>query len=312
MESLCLQALAHHSKDLQIAAWLTEAWVHLKGLGGLQDGVSLLQALCDAYWPSLHPLPRDGDIEFRLAPFEWMDEKILVLLRIYPVTAPASDRLKSYSLLDWTAATQMVGLGKAALQQALNRIEREGGVTLDQFNDSREGTPAAYYQNLYQQSQQILHQMQRFNDSLQVKLPQELGFFYHLRTEMQKMIDFAKITLEARHIPLEENPSLEEKVESTETPAQKKVKKGSDMPASVTPLSSPSTVSNSFSSRQDAYAMLEQVAAYLSTVEPHSPTPLLIRRAIAWGKMSLSEVLQELLQDKNDLVKIQNLLGIEK
>jgi type VI secretion system protein ImpA len=73
-------------------------------------------------------------------------------------------------------------------------------------------------------------------------------------------------------------------------------------------LSGPVTIS----SREEAYSLLDQVATYLSTIEPHSPTPLLIRRAIAWGQMSLSEVLQELVQDKNDFLKVQNLLGIPK
>src|SRR5437899_3868639 len=44
---LSTEALASTSKDLQIAAWLTEALVYQEGLSGLADGLSLLRALTE-------------------------------------------------------------------------------------------------------------------------------------------------------------------------------------------------------------------------------------------------------------------------
>lgn len=50
-------------------------------------------------------------------------------------------------------------------------------------------------------------------------------------------------------------------------------------------------------SRAEAYRVLEAVAGYLERTEPHSPVPLLVRRAISWGAMPLPELLAELMQD---------------
>ncbi len=44
--------------------------------------------------------------------------------------------------------------------------------------------------------------------------------------------------------------------------------------------------------------------------EPHSPAPYLVRRAINWGSMSLSDVLKEMLRNNADLATVYTLLGI--
>ena len=71
--SLCEQVLATQSKDLQIAAWLGEAWIALDGMAGGTRAAALMERLCQRYWQDIHPLPRDGDHDFRSAPLEWAD-----------------------------------------------------------------------------------------------------------------------------------------------------------------------------------------------------------------------------------------------
>lgn len=62
------ELIAHHAKDLQVAAWLVEAWVRTDGLAGLADGLTLLAELVEQYWDEgLHPAD-DEDVEGRLAP----------------------------------------------------------------------------------------------------------------------------------------------------------------------------------------------------------------------------------------------------
>src|ERR1700722_10619119 len=41
---LTTDALTTKTKDLQLAAWLTEAWLKQKGFGGLKDGLSVCMA----------------------------------------------------------------------------------------------------------------------------------------------------------------------------------------------------------------------------------------------------------------------------
>ncbi|MFC7538661.1 hypothetical protein ACFQU2_03305 [Siccirubricoccus deserti] len=51
-------------------------------------------------------------------------------------------------------------------------------------------------------------------------------------------------------------------------------------------------------SRDAAYQRLEEVAQYLEALEPHSPVPALLRRAIGWGRMQLPELLAELMKEE--------------
>ena len=64
-------------------------------------------------------------------------------------------------------------------------------------------------------------------------------------------------------------------------------------------------------SREDAYARLAEISAFLSQLEPHSPVPYLLQRAIAWGSMSLSELLPELLHDQVALREVGILLRLD-
>src|SRR5207244_13591014 len=49
------EALATKSKDLQLAAWLTEATLRTVGFAGLLAGLTPLQALSENFWDTLYP-----------------------------------------------------------------------------------------------------------------------------------------------------------------------------------------------------------------------------------------------------------------
>ena len=308
VESLCIRALSHDSKDLQIMAWLTEAWLHLYPLEGLQYGLQGISKLCQSYWETLYPLPREKDIEFRLAPFEWIDDKLLNELRLFPMTLPDVDQSKSYTLVDWQSVSKLAGLTGRARQEELKRLQQEGRITLEEFNASRDNTPDTYYQKVHQQSQAIIDEIQKINEILVQKKVRNTAVLYYIRDEIKNIMGFVDLVLKARGLsaPSEISKVTEKKVEEAShkiSPAKKEDKMTKEKEG---PLTSDTL---KISNREEAYKILDQVADYLSAIEPHSPTPLLIRRAIGWGKMSLAEVLQELVQDKGDLLKIQNLLG---
>src|SRR5688572_10518289 len=65
---LAQETLKNVSKDLQVAARLTEALVRLHGFAGLRDGLRLLRELIEQGWERLNPQLEDGDVEPRAAP----------------------------------------------------------------------------------------------------------------------------------------------------------------------------------------------------------------------------------------------------
>src|SRR3954447_11234919 len=52
---LATEALQRRTKDLQIAAWLTEALLRREGLAGLRSGLELMHELVERYWDGLYP-----------------------------------------------------------------------------------------------------------------------------------------------------------------------------------------------------------------------------------------------------------------
>jgi len=91
--SLATDVLARQSKDLQVAAWLTEAWTLREGFPGLAAGLQLVHALMDGYWEHLHPaLEHDdpaleaGDPALRAASLEWLDHVVPAAVRMVPLT----------------------------------------------------------------------------------------------------------------------------------------------------------------------------------------------------------------------------------
>src|SRR5262245_48276616 len=57
------EALATQSKDLQLAAWLTEAMLHQEGFAGLKQGLDLMRGLIENFWDTMYPEIEDGDLE---------------------------------------------------------------------------------------------------------------------------------------------------------------------------------------------------------------------------------------------------------
>src|SRR5258708_13004897 len=65
---LTTDALANKTKDLQLAAWLTEAHLHREHIAGLREGLDLLRGLMENFWDTLYPEIEQHALEFRPPP----------------------------------------------------------------------------------------------------------------------------------------------------------------------------------------------------------------------------------------------------
>ena len=66
--SLSTDALKKRTKDLQIAAWLTDALLRKEGFPGLAMGLKVCHGLLDKFWDTLYPPIEEDDLELRAAP----------------------------------------------------------------------------------------------------------------------------------------------------------------------------------------------------------------------------------------------------
>ncbi|MDP2193285.1 MAG: type VI secretion system ImpA family N-terminal domain-containing protein, partial [Alphaproteobacteria bacterium] len=86
VEALCAETLEFRSKDMQIAAWLTEAWISLDSLSGFARGLALCKELITTYWSNIHPQEDEDGFEARIRLFEWMNEQFSNRLMRVPLT----------------------------------------------------------------------------------------------------------------------------------------------------------------------------------------------------------------------------------
>jgi type VI secretion system protein ImpA len=291
VEKACIEALETQSKDVQIAAWLVEAWVHLYGFAGLREGFRLMAAVCENFWDELYPQVEDGDAEFRISPFIWLNDRLPTFLKLIPVTAPQSDDVKAYCWADWETACR-----------PRNHAESDkdnSRVTQARFQQSAMLTSTLFLRSTVHQIRAALQEAA----GLEAVLNRRCGADSPSLRQFTIILDPLRGLLEGilSQRPEEEDgqPMENDPMSQTEEPA---AEEGAASTFHVGPIRS----------RSEAYLRLEEAAEYLARTEPHSPTPYLIKRAIAWGGMRLEDLLPELVRNRGELDGIFDLLHISK
>src|SRR5438552_2018135 len=59
------QLITSVAKDLEVAAWMTEALLRVYRLAGLRDGLLLINGLVEKFWDGAFPLPDEDGLETR-------------------------------------------------------------------------------------------------------------------------------------------------------------------------------------------------------------------------------------------------------
>lgn len=106
--AICAEALERRSKDLQLAVWLAEAWIHLGGFGAAAPALRIVAAMVDRYWEAMFPELAEGP-EPRENLIAWLDDAASRTLRLLPLPQPEGQPL--FTFADWEA-------GRAAGEEA--------------------------------------------------------------------------------------------------------------------------------------------------------------------------------------------------
>jgi type VI secretion system protein ImpA len=139
---LSREVLAKRSKDLQVAAWLTEALLKREGFGGLRTGLELIRQMVDEFWDHLHPELEDGDAEFRAAPLDWLGQYTFRAVRLMPVT------LGGHHLGDYRDALSVgyeADADSYAKRDERNAAIAAGKLTGEEFDEGFNSTPTSWY-----------------------------------------------------------------------------------------------------------------------------------------------------------------------
>ena len=290
VEALCIETLETRSKDLQIAAWLTEAWIQLHGMQGAAMGLEVMRALCESFWDGLYPRIDGDDLEFRIGPLVWMNQKLPLRVRLLPLTAPDAEGVYPVTYNDWDVAAKNAHLQK-------RQSSGSGEMTLAGFQQSAMLTPTTVLVAAHADTREMVLACVAFEKLLDEKLGRDSPGLPALRATGESVLDLlAGLLRERKDLDPQEGANEAESTELNgdyeEMNSRPGVYKGSRI-----------------RTRTEAFQMLSEAADFLSHTEPHSPTPYLVRRAITWGSMSLEELLPELVRNQSELTEIYRLLN---
>lgn len=275
---LSRDALTQKSKDLQIAAWLTEAMVRREGFAGLSAGLDLLEGLVDQHWDHLFPEIDDGDAEMRAAPLEWVAVKLDV-----PVRMVALDRSGNNSLRQRDART--VPTEAAAGEDSEKAAARaaaiaNGRATPEDIENGFAATPKAWYRTLVADINTSLATLERLDQTAQAKFGDAAPGFLHLREVIEEVQHVAAQQLK-RKLELDPDPidtSASEVTASTTTGDGPRAASGAAT-GSLTPEPT---------SPEDAASRILAAARFLRRADPSNPAPYLLLRGFRWGELRVA------------------------
>ncbi|WP_027797780.1 type VI secretion system protein TssA [Paraburkholderia acidipaludis] len=278
VETGCRTLLAERSKDLTLAAWLGESWLHRYGCGALPACFELLSELCTRHWDSLHPLPRDGDYGFRAAPLVWISQNYPTLLagRIALCAGPDGSAL---TLARWLATQREAVAVKDRKDVPAARREEAARAAMALVQAVLAATPAALHAQL-QAVGAAREPIARLDAWCTPRLGAEAPGFAPLLETIERIEGVLREWL-ALH------PDWKEEAMVEVAPIQ-------ELPVVGMPESRPVERIDRLQSREEAYRLLAIVADYLMRYEPHSPVPYMLKRALDWGAKPLPALLVEL------------------
>ena len=292
-EAICVEALERRTKDLQIAGWLLEAWLHVHGFRGVEAGLRLLAGLCENFWNDLYPNLDGDELEDRIAPIEWINQKLALKLKQIPLTVARERDERNYSYVDWESACHFENLARkdpSALQEALANIDP----TVGTFQTALMLTDRSFHMDLVKDLDGAVKACNLLQQLLDEKCGKQSPSLYQFNEVLCAIQQLMSRSLEAR----EGGPAVvEEESEMTlgAEPSQPDIELWTSGP---------------IRNRADAYRRLSEAADYLLRTEPHSPTPYLVKRAVEWGHMSLFEVFQQIVRNEGEMEELDKLLRL--
>lgn len=156
-KELAASMLRDRSKDLQLALWLTEADIKLRGFAGLRDGLRVTRELMLRYWDKgLYPVMEDGP-EDRAGPFEWLSNKLVDAIVAIPITV-RSDGGIDYGFVDQQDALRTGseanckdadGELETQKKKTYDQALADGHISMEMFEHAVKETKRADYEELH-------------------------------------------------------------------------------------------------------------------------------------------------------------------
>lgn len=291
---LASDLLATKSKDLQIAAWLTEALLNREKFTGLKEGLDLLRALVENFWDTVYPELEDGDAELRATPLDWAGSCLGEAVRRVPLTEKKVPLTKTgFNWFDYQQC-RAVGYdadaaGSEAKRTAREAAVAEGKLTPEAFDEALGITKKAFYEQLAQEIGASLQSLQALDEVCSQKFGPVAPGFSKLRTALEEVRQTIAILLKKKQEQEPETAPVQEVTTEPEAPAEAEVEHepagALEAAQAVARAPKERLLSVEPADREDALRRVVVVARYLRREDASSPVPYLMLRGWRWGEL---------------------------
>lgn len=278
---LAEDALAKKTKDLFVAAWLTEALLNRNGFAGLKDGLDLIRGLIEQFWGTLYPPLEDGDAEFRATPLDWLGNYLepskgsspALAVKMRPLTANGISWFK-YSE-SRSIPTEEESNESETKQASRKKAIQEGKLAPEDTDTAVQQTPKAFYAKLHQDITDSMASLKVLEELCNEKFGDYAPSFGKLRSSIEEVGTTVSIILKKKR-ELEPDPVEESAAgEQSESAAQAGEGQTAAAPSSL----------GQIKNHDDAVAHILAAVKFLRTSEPLNPAAYLVIRGLRWGEL---------------------------
>lgn len=282
---LAQETLAKTSKDLQLAAYLTEALLNTASFTGLREGLDLTLALAEGFWETIHPPIEDDDRELRAGPLAWLGTSLALPIRTAPICR------EGYSTLSYAESRRMAYEDKIQSDKERETREKmlaEGKLAPEVFDKAFNETPKAFYVTAEKELDASLETLGKLDSFCDERLGNDAPSFQALKGALTE-------TRQAIHTLLVKKRETEpDAVEAAPAAAEAEGVSGEGAVASTATSAGGMGGGSSFFAislaaeppeRRQIVASIVGAAQQLRRLDPVSPTPYLLLRGLRWGEL---------------------------
>lgn len=309
---LAVGALKTQTKDLQVAAWLTEGLIKQHGFAGIRDGLKLMRGLQENFWETLFPEIDEDELEARANALEFLDRQSSIAIKEIPLTSTGG-----FNYFNWEESRnfdipdnlESLDYNQREKFQALRQqAEEEKRVTGADWRRGKAATNRAFYEEKFLLLNECWSEYQALDSIMDEKFGRQTPGLNSLKKSLDDVRSLVtKLVDEKRE--LEPDPSDNISVNSNENEIETEPFAAS-MTSNGDGVGGVFAVGGAIRTRQEALKSLSQVAEYFRKTEPHSPISYLVQRAVRWGSMPLEGWLKEVIKDEAILDQLRETLGV--
>jgi type VI secretion system protein ImpA len=215
---LSLDALLTRTKDIQIAAWLTEALTVKEGFEGFEAGLQIITGFLENLWNHVHPvIEEDDDIEFRIGRLEFLNSALWRRIKEIPLTD--SKARAGYSYLQYEESRQVGYESDASKRKVREELIAEGKIPAEEFDAAVNQSSRQFYEDLDSLVTRCRDEFDRFEKIVDDRFGNNAPRLAELRESLEEVERFVSKTVKEKR-ELEPDETQEDQSAVTEEQSQ--------------------------------------------------------------------------------------------